>query len=162
MCPPFLVEYLKNILDYDLQSGEFIWKVRLSIRIEIGQKAGYKTKRGYIYIGIDNKIYKAHQLAWYYVTGEWKKIDHRNQVKCDNRFENLRPATKSQNGANRGKTKNNKSGIKGVSWHQQSQKWESSIMKDGKRYRKFFDSKEEAAEFYRQTAIELYGEFSCW
>lgn len=94
-------EYLKSILHYDPETGILSWKVDRR-RVKIGQIAGYLCL-GYVAIGIDGKLYKGHRLAWLYMTGEWPKdeIDHINRTKHDNRWVNLREATKEQNCDNR-------------------------------------------------------------
>jgi hypothetical protein len=61
--------------------------------------------------------------------------DHINQNKLDNRKSNLRTVTKSQNGINRGKNKNNKSGYKGIYWDTWSEKWRAEIMTNSERIR---------------------------
>ena len=71
---------LREILHYDQQTGVFRWKVMLAHRRKPGDVAGSLT-HGYIEIGIDNRSYRAHRLAWLYVTGEWPSsfIDHRKR-----------------------------------------------------------------------------------
>lgn len=79
--------------------GYFFRKITTSPRAKAGEIAGSFDKYGYITIGIDGKYYKAHRLAWFYVHGLWPKeqIDHINLIKDDNRINNLRCATNSQN-----------------------------------------------------------------
>jgi hypothetical protein len=94
--------YLTSVLHYTPETGEFLWNLPRP-KIRVGQRAGYKKKNtGYIYIEIDGKSYSAHRLAWFYVTGTFpkKQIDHINRNRSDNRYENLREATNSQNKAN--------------------------------------------------------------
>jgi hypothetical protein len=97
-------EYLHSILDYDSNTGIFVWKKRLSQRAKIGKTAGSMIQ-GYLEIGIHGKSYKAHRLAWLYVYGVFPKlsIDHINCVPNDNRICNLREANASENGQNRKK-----------------------------------------------------------
>ena len=73
---------------------------------------------GYWDIGLDDKRFYAHQLAWLYVHGVWPKaeIDHINMDRADNRLVNLREATKAQNNFRRKLQSNNKSGRTGVSF----------------------------------------------
>jgi len=88
-------------------------------------------------------------------------IDHIDGDGLNNIRSNLRAATRSQNLYNRGKTKNNTSGIKGVSWDKGCSKWRSQIQSNGTHYHLgSFDTKEEAAEAYREAAKKVHKEFS--
>ena len=107
-------EELKNKLEYFPETGVFYRKLATSSRVKIGDTAGSKRRDGYIHISLGNVKYSAHRLAWFYMTGSWPKkiIDHRNRVKSDNCWRNLREASFSQNQQNR--TSASKSGVKGV------------------------------------------------
>src|SRR5690349_15052213 len=96
-------QYLKEILHYDPETGVFIWYTSRG-HCKAGNVAG-SLNLGYILIGICNFKYQAHRLAWLYMTGEWPtfEIDHKNGVSSDNRWENLREATRIINGQNRRK-----------------------------------------------------------
>ena len=96
---------------------------------------------------IDGKAYKGQRLAWLLHTGKWpkKQIDHINRVRDDNRFENLREATKSENQINSGMYKNNKSGYRGVHFSKADGKWAATLRRDGRtRYLGVFSSAKEA------------------
>src|SRR5271157_3163075 len=123
--------YLKKILDYNPWTGLFTWRKKLNKKMIVGKTAGTKDKDGYIIIKINKKHYKAHILAWFYMTKECptKEIDHKNNVKDDNNFNNLRLSFHDQNAINRPKQKNNKSGYKGVYWDKNSKKWKVEIKK---------------------------------
>src|ERR1700724_777328 len=116
---------LREILHYDPETGIFTWRVRTSNRANVGATAGCICANGYPQTSIDGHRYSMHRLAWLYVTGEWPgaETDHRNGDKTDNRFCNLRPATKAENGRNRAIYKSNTSGFKGVTWDASSRKW---------------------------------------
>jgi len=87
------------------------------------------------------------------------KVDHVNGNGLDNRRENLRIATNSQNGMNRGKFRNNTSGYKGVVF--QGGKWQAQINVLSTRIRKGgFASAEEAAHAYDEMALKYHGEFA--
>ena len=109
---------LKEILDYDLNTGIFVWKVSLNRKIIIGSIAGCLDRFGYILIGINKKSYRAHRLAWLYVYGIWpiNEIDHINGNTGDNKITNLRDVTCNINKQNRQfAQRNNKLGVLGVS-----------------------------------------------
>lgn len=86
--------------------------------------------------------------------------DHRNGNGLDNRISNLRPSTQQQNKCNQGILKNNTSGIKGVHWKKEINKWEASVSYNGNRYYLgWFDDKDEAEKVVRVKREELHGEF---
>jgi len=128
------IEYLHAILDYNRNKGIFIWKTNRSKAVKAGTIAGCIEKRiGYVTIGINGKVYKAHRLAWFYVHGVWPTglIDHINCKKADNRIANLRNVTAEGNSQNIKKpNKRNKSGFMGVIWFQN--KWRASMSVNGK------------------------------
>lgn len=89
------------------------------------------------------------------------EIDHKNRNRLDNRRENLRVCTRSQNEANRGIFPNNTSGIKGVSWDKVNKKWRAAIVHNCKyihigRYGNI----EDASAAFEIKAKELFGEFA--
>lgn len=152
-------EKLKELLHYDQETGIFTWKIKACKRMFPGDIAGTLSK-GYIKIYIEYKQYKAHQLAWLYVYGEYpkKSIDHINLDKTDNKISNLRIADKFQNAANRGIMKNNTSGYKGVTKHRN--KWRAQINHLKKRYNiGYFDTPELASIAYENFAKQLLGDF---
>lgn len=118
-------------------------------------------------ISVDYQIYRGHLLAWLYMAGEWPKsfIDHKDLNKHNNAWDNLREATKSQNMANVGLIKSNKSGLKGVSRYRAGEaygkSWQASIGKDGKsKHLGHFATKEEAHAAYVAAAQNIFGEFA--
>lgn len=152
---------LKKILSYDKETGLFAWKSNPSpfSRVKIGGIAGCYHKEGYIVIGINNKSYNAHRLAWLYTYGSFppEQIDHINHNRSDNRLENLRSVTNQENAMNRSKHKLNKSGVTGVSWSKSYKRWIGNITIDGKRiYLGNFVSFSDAVDA-RKNAEVLYG-----
>lgn len=157
------LERLREQFSYDPETG---WWTPLR---EMSPKAFYKQGepiknqgRSYIRLTIDGREHGAHRLAWFWMTGEWPaQIDHTDRNGCNNAWSNLRIATSRGNGANRGLSKNNKSGVKGVSWSQQSGKWYASIKVDQRsKNLGLFDSKDDAAAAYRRAAERYFGEFA--
>ena len=123
------LEYLREILDYDPETGVFTWKKKIASRQYIGEEAGHVDNKGYLVIGISKQNYKAHRLAYYYVTGcdpRELQIDHADRDKLNNSFSNLRLANNSGNMHNRGLT--------GVHFHKLTQKWQASITHDNVRH----------------------------
>lgn len=157
-------ERLKDILQYDPETGIFHWKVRQARRIRVGQIAGTTSQFGYRVISIGNKGFKAHRLAWLYVHGympEGILLDHINNDPSDNRIANLRLATESQNQANSGLRKDNTSFCKGVSYSQSRKKWVAQISSGGKRVLLGrFATLEEARDIYAVAAKQVFKEFS--
>lgn len=126
-------ELLRALLHYNPNTGIFTWLARPPWRTSTSQ-AGTVGRCGGIRIMVNYKLYGAHRLAWLYITGDWPKdqIDHINHIRTDNRFINLREATGSQNQRNRSLGKNNTSGVFGVHWRKDLQKWQARIQKNNK------------------------------
>jgi hypothetical protein len=153
--PTLTVERLRKILFYAPETGLFTRN--------IGGIAGSLRKDGYWWIMIDGQRYFSHRLAWFYMTGEWPiaDLDHKNSNKSDNRWANLRQASRSQNNSNARIYKNNTSGFKGVSWHKARGKWVARIMVDKRSFSLgYFDSAEEAYSAYCIAAPKYHGEFA--
>ena len=160
---------MREILDYNSKTGAFLWKARADRSKSwnsafAGTAAGWVDKKGYIIItiGVD---YRAHRIAWLLAKGKWPPpeldIDHRNRDKGDNRIENLRIATRTQNNANANLRSNNRSGAKGVSWDKVREKWTVRTRVGGKYcYLGRFDEFDDAVEAYRRAVIKAHGEFA--
>lgn len=160
-------EYVRNLLRYDSQTGILYWKHRVTFSPGwntryFDRPAGFKV-RGHLRIQIDGANYYAHRLAWLIFYGEWpeEQIDHINGVRDDNRIENLRSATGAENCFNKGMQRNNTSGFVGVNFNRQRNKWEARIWVQRKsRWRKFFDTPEEAYRARRAILPTIHGQFS--
>lgn len=155
-------EYLKSILDYDLDTGVFTWKVNKSKRAKIGNVAGW-SYNGYREIEINNKKYKAHRLAWLYVYGEMPKnlIDHVDGNRSNNKISNLREATYQTNSENYKTPQTNKSGVKNVSWYKNLNKWVVSIsVKQTGKTIGYFDDLELAELVAIEARNKYRGEFA--
>jgi hypothetical protein len=96
-------EALKHILDYNPDTGLFVWKNPTGGRAKRNAIAGKTNSHGYRSIKINKKDYLAHRLAWFYVHGKWPAniIDHINGDKVDNRISNIRDTSLSVNNLNR-------------------------------------------------------------
>lgn len=156
-------ERLNEVVIYDRFSGEFTWKIKIGARCIIGAKLGRIRYDGYLDATIENKRYLLHRLAWLYVTGDWprKQLDHKDGNRANNRFENLREATASQNSCNRQISTQNSSGIKGVYWHATNQKWCAQIKIAGRtKFLGSFSDIEKARDAYAEAARGVHGEFA--
>lgn len=153
------VARLREVLNYDCDTGIFTRRIATGYRgrNRAGEIAG-RLKDGYIVIGIDSTAYRANRLAWLYMTGEWPPalVDHENTNKADNRWINLRVASKSQNGQNRrGAQINSKSGALGVS--PSRHKWAAVIHLNGrKKHLGYFDTIELASAAYQEAKSRLH------
>jgi hypothetical protein len=156
-------ERVIEILDYDPETGIFRWKMPVSRRVRIGERAGSRNQKGYRQIRINRRFYVAHRLAWLVVHGKWPvhQLDHINRQTDDNRIANLREATQTQNKANSRIYKNNSSGYKGVAWNKTVGKWAAYIRSGGARtHLGYFASPEEAHRAYSAAAPAVFGEFA--
>jgi len=140
-------ERLTFLLNYDPETGAFTWKNVTTNRVKVGSVAGCPDLDGYILIGIDGKLYKAHRLALFYVTGVMPTldVDHRDGNTANNRFGNLREVPRSINAQNQRKVqpKNKTSKYLGVSFDRGL--FIAQIMVDGVRHRLGRFATEEAA-----------------
>lgn len=157
-------ERLKELLSYDPLTGVFLWKVSLRGRFaKAGSVAGGPDKDGYFIICVDQKLYRAHRLAWFWMTGEWPKgqIDHKDLDKTNNRFCNLRDATKSQNMWNLKCRSNSATGIKGVQYDARRGLYYAKITANGRKtWLGYHKTAEAAADAYRVASIQQHQEFA--
>lgn len=160
--PALTAERLRERLDYDAETGVFTWRLPPPFR-RPGDIAGYLNKVGYWILHVDGARHLAHRLAWLYMTGEWPSahIDHINRHTEDNRWANLREATRTENHANCKRYKNNRSGFKGVCYFRPKKKWFAQISINGKRpFLGYFNTPEEAHAAYVEAAQKYFGEFA--
>jgi hypothetical protein len=130
---PLNVERLRQVLNYDPATGMFTWKVSLRNRTLPGDKAGYMNNQGYMLCVIDQQKIRLHRAAWaiYYGTMPEGHLDHINGVRHDNRIENLRIATASENMQNTALRKNSTTKVKGIHLRKDTGKYSSSITVNG-------------------------------
>lgn len=112
---------------------------------------------------VDRQFYKAHRLAFLYMEGSFPRsdVDHINREPSDNRWANLRRATRSENNRNTRLYRNNTSGMRGVSWDKSKQKWVANGRLHGvlKKLGSFTD-KEEAGRVAAAWRAEHHGDFA--
>ena len=125
------------------------------------RKVGTIDNHGYIRLFVNNKRYRAHRVIFLYVNGFLPEyIDHIDGDRLNNKIENLRACTISNNQQNKKINSNNKSGIKGVSWHKATNKWRASLTFDGMcRHIGVFKRIEDAENAVRECRIKNHGEF---
>lgn len=117
---------VKELLIYEPDTGLMFWRKN-------GKVAGTLHVHGYINITIKGRPLKAHRLAWLYVHGSIPpEIDHINGIRHDNRLENLRACTRSQNNYNASIRNDNKTGVKGVHWSNRHDRWVARLGVNGK------------------------------
>lgn len=157
-------ERLKQAMHYDPETGHFT-RLISPYPAMVGRRAGSKKPapngRQYLTVYIDGAAYLAHALAYFYMTGNWHSgdVDHRNRDGLDNRWANLRPATRAQNKMNSKCRSDNKCGMKGVSFKRG--KWRPRIQVGDKRfYLGGFDTPEAAHAAYEAAAKQYFGEFA--
>lgn len=127
------IERCRELFAYDKNTGVVIRRVRTARHVQIGDVVGSNNGHGYLVVKIDGKLYRLHRIIYAMMTGKQPLyIDHINHDKSDNRWENLRSVTASENSQNRSMSSNNTSGFKGVLWSKRHEKWIAQIDSDGK------------------------------
>lgn len=133
-----LRDNLSSLIQYEPETGLFRWLVARNGYgggVRPGDIAG-TPRDGYVQINICQRVYRAHRLAWLFMTGDFPpkghEIDHANRDRSDNRWANLRLATRSQNNMNAGLRTDNQSGCRGVSFVARTGKWHARIVVEGK------------------------------
>lgn len=150
-------ERIDELLYYD--NGKLHWKESRG-SVKKGSLAGCSDNNGYILIRIDSVLYKAHRIVWIMHNDEIQddmQIDHINGIPYDNRIENLRLVSNSENNKNKTVRKGNKSGINGVVWLKRDNKWLATIMVNGKNISLLRTTSKEEAINARKEAEIKYG-----
>lgn len=156
-------ERLRELLDYDPETGIFRWRVKrksYGAKARPGAIAGAIQRNGYRAIGIDGIRMYEHRLAFLYIKSHWPScfVDHKDRNPANNRIDNLREATRSQNNMNSKLISTNTSGFRGVSFYKG--KFVASISKNGRNcYLGRFDTADKAYAAYLKAARGLHGEF---
>ena len=127
---------LKSLYHYDPGTGIFTRVITINGGGKAGSEAGYidSTGSGYHRIAINGYPYYTHRLAFLFMTGSmpYREVDHINHNRTDNRWSNLRCATKRENTRNVKMKINNTSGITGVTWSKGTNKWRAQIQAGNK------------------------------
>lgn len=154
------VDRIKQVLNYDPQTGVFVWTARTGNRVAVGAEAGTVTLHGRVQIRIDGVTHYAHRLAWAYMTGESPRgpIDHIDGNPMNNAFANLRDVDDFINAQNRTKPdKRSKSGLIGAAWNDLNKNWRARIYTKGRTVELgSFDTAEEAHAAYVSAKRKLH------
>lgn len=154
-------QYLKDILFYDPETGLFKW-IQAKFGRTLNKWITTQDKQGYVVIKIDGVQYLAHRLAWLYMTGEWPSelIDHKDTIKNNNKWLNLREANYQQNMQNRNVSYISTTNLKGV-FENSSGNFIARIQHNGEKINLgTYKTKEEAHEVYKLKASQIQGEFA--
>lgn len=157
-----LHERLLNHLTYDPETGWFTYN-HAGRRARVGGRAGWLSPDGYRYLRFEARVHGEHRWVVFYMTGIWPtdQVDHKRvgkEFRSDNRWGEIRVATRAQNGANRVVQNNSSSGAKGVS-RASKNRWYARVGGD-RTYLGCFASKEDATNAVALEARRRYGEFA--
>jgi len=152
-------ERLHELFEY--RDGNLFWKIAVA-GMPIGRKAGNMRPDGYIQLTVDKKNYRGHRLIFMLHHGYMPVyIDHINGNRSDNRIENLRDATSNENNQNSTIRKDNKSGVKGVYFNKNANKWAAQIRVDKRiNHLGYFTDLDVAAEAVRIARLNLHKEYA--
>ena len=114
-----------------------------------GDFAGSLTSRNRWVVGLNGKVYMAHNIVWllHETLEDDLVVDHIDGNSANNNIRNLRKITQTQNCRNTGKSKNNKSGVTGVAYHKRDKYWSASYMLNGKLMQERFYEKNHTNAF---------------
>lgn len=170
-----LAEIGRSRFDYDPLTGDLRFKdpgpgaygtlkgYRIFKRKCVGKIARTPHSSGYICVNVLGQSILAHRLIWAIVTGRdpGVTIDHIDGDRANNRWANLREATRSQNAMNRRVRSDNTSGATGVCWHAATRQWAASIGSGKTRvHLGLFDDIVSAKRAYRAAASQRHGEYA--
>lgn len=155
------VDLLNELFTYDKETGKLYWKAKAG-NVKVGSEAGSDNGRGYLRAGINKKQHVVHRIIFLMHKGYYPEVlDHIDGNTHNNRLENLRPASRSQNQHNRKIGKNNTTGYKGVSYHQRTNKFSATICHNYKYiWLGRYNTPEEADKVVRAAREELHGAFA--
>lgn len=143
-------------------NGYLYWRVSPSTKIPSGSLAGSMDKRGVVSVMYKHTRILSHRVVYFMhheVLPEF--IDHVDGNPSNNKIENLRACTISQNAMNSRTPAHNSSGFKNVRWHVSRGKWVVSLQVNKKpKWIGSFDDFQEACDSAKRARIEFYGEWS--
>lgn len=159
----FPVEEIRRLLRYDPETGE-IFRVSNATRVDrVGKRAGSITELGYRRIKIKCRAFYAGNIAWVLMTGNWPppemEVDHEDRNRSNDRWKNLRLATRVQQCLNRGLMAHNRSGYSGISERRPGVFNARIYVKRVTKYLGQFPSLELAIAARNEAAAAAYGDF---
>ena len=152
-------QHLRELFDYDPRTGVVTRSLCTANRHTQGEIVGTKGARGYLQATVNSLKYPLHRLIWCWVHGTWPTddIDHINRVRDDNRIENLRIATRSENNHNAGPNRANTSGHRGACWDKSKGLWAANIGVNGRtQFLGRYATAEEAGRAYLAAKLKYH------
>lgn len=161
--PGLAQKRLKEVLNYDSETGIFTWVDYSNFGRAKTGAAGWFCTAGYLTIQIDKVKYQAHRLAWLYTYGYFPEnnIDHINRIKQDNRIDNLRDVSQQCNVRNSRIRKDNKTGVPGVIKYSRCKGWAAQIKINRRSKTIGYYSSFTDAVFHRFAAEQCIGWEKC-
>ena len=165
------INLLREVFRYE--EAKLVWNVRPIEHFQTYQAwkawntkfsnkpSGCFGKKGYIEVRFSKRSYKAHRIIYALVHGDvLYDIDHVNGDCVDNRIENLRVATATENNCNQRLRSDNLSGIKGVYWNPEKNRWIAQISKNKKTTSKSFVSVNDAETWVTENRLKIHMDFA--
>ncbi len=153
-------ERVRELLDYDPETGGLTWRTRPSNRVRIGDKAGCVRLDRRITVRVDGAFYKAHRIAWLHFYGIWPRdqIDHRDGDPSNNCIRNLRDVNQPVNMQNLRKARiDSQTKLLGVCVDKKRRSFAAQIKVNGKRmHLGVFNTAAEAHAAYIQAKRRLH------
>ena len=161
-------KYLESVFCYWPASGLLYWRHRPQMRAEWNTRYAFKLAgavkaNGYLSVSLDKKDFLVHRIIFKMMTGKNPRaeIDHRDGRRSNNRWRNLREATRGQNSVNCPIKRHNRCGYKGVTFHAETGKWRARIRANNVIHSLgLFDTAASANLAYNLAATVLHGEFA--
>lgn len=166
------VNLIRERVTYDPNTGKVYYKARTfdnpSPRNKqwntrfADKEAGYEHD-GYVRVRlVDVGELYAHQIAFVCMEGYIPiEVDHEDKNRSNNKWNNLRDADRTLNSCNVFQRKQNKTGLKGVSWSKRNNRWRMDLQYQKKKYYSHHLTQEEAYKAYCELSAKLHGEFGC-
>lgn len=150
---------LKEYLSYSPETGELTWIKKPAKKVYPNSRAGsLVSTTGYRSINFMGRSFREHHVVWCWYYGYWpaKQLDHINQIRSDNRIENLREVTIAENAQNRRKAANTKLNEAGIWYDKRLKQYVAEITQNRKKvYQKRFTDIDEAIKARKAKLLEL-------